>query len=97
MFPPPRARWAEYLTLAPDDLGSIVAPVLLVHGAEDRVIPLDTSVLPLLTCLANVRLHVFGGCGHVPAVERAAEFRQLLRDFLSRSWTTDAVSAPDPD
>jgi 2-hydroxymuconate-semialdehyde hydrolase len=82
MFPPPRARWAEDLTLSPDLLGAIRAPVLLAHGAEDRVTPLETSAIPLLRHLADVRLHVFGGCGHVPAVEHAAEFLGLVREFL---------------
>nr|WP_241744413.1 alpha/beta fold hydrolase [Cellulosimicrobium arenosum] len=82
VFPPPRERWAEDLTLSAQTLASVRAPVLLVHGAEDRVTPLSTSALPLLECLADVRLHVFGRCGHVPAVERSDEFRRLLSDFL---------------
>jgi pimeloyl-ACP methyl ester carboxylesterase len=82
IFPPPRARWAEDLTLSADQLAAVRAPVLLVHGTEDRVTPLETSALPLLTRLADVRLDVFGGCGHVPAVERADDFLRLLREFL---------------
>jgi 2-hydroxymuconate-semialdehyde hydrolase len=82
LFPPPRARWAEDLTLSAGALGEISAPVLLVHGAEDRVTPLVPSTSPLLEHLPDVRLHVFGHCGHVPAVERAGEFRRLLAGFL---------------
>ncbi|MEK8106347.1 alpha/beta hydrolase [Micromonospora sp. M12] len=37
---------------------------------------------PLLAHLADVRLHVLGRCGHVPAVEHPHEFRQLLSCFL---------------
>jgi pimeloyl-ACP methyl ester carboxylesterase len=58
------------------------APVLLVHGAEDRVTPLGTAAQPLLEHLADVRLHVLGRCGHVPAIEHPHEFRQLLSCFL---------------
>ena len=72
VFPPPRARWAEDLTLSVQTLGEIGAPVLLVHGAEDRVTPLRSAALPLLEHLADVQLHVLGRCGHVPAVERPA-------------------------
>ncbi|MEW2476523.1 alpha/beta hydrolase [Micromonospora gifhornensis] len=82
LFPPPRARWADDLSLSAQTLAAIRAPVLLVHGAEDRVTPLETAAQPLLAHLPDVRLHVFGRCGHVPAVEHPHEFRQLLSCFL---------------
>ncbi|WP_169947002.1 alpha/beta fold hydrolase [Microbispora sp. H11081] len=84
LFPPPRARWADDLTLSAETLAGIRAPVLLVHGAEDRVTPLGTAALPLLEHLADVRLHVFGRCGHVPALEHPQDFRRLLSCFLGR-------------
>ena len=84
MFPPPRERWVDDLTLSAQTLAEIRAPVLLVHGAEDRVTPLRTAALPLLDHLTDVRLHVFGRCGHVPAVEHREDFRRLLVDFLRR-------------
>lgn len=83
LFPPPRARWADDLTLAPRTLAGVRAPVLLVHGAEDRVTPIATSALPLLGHLADVHLYVFGRCGHVPAVEHPHDFRRLLSYFLA--------------
>ncbi|WBB80303.1 alpha/beta fold hydrolase [Micromonospora sp. WMMD882] len=82
LFPPPRARWFDALTLSARTLAAVRAPVLLVHGAEDRVTPLATAAQPLLGHLADVRLHVFGRCGHVPAIEHPYEFRQLLSCFL---------------
>ncbi|SNY24531.1 2-hydroxymuconate-semialdehyde hydrolase/2-hydroxy-6-oxo-octa-2,4-dienoate hydrolase [Paractinoplanes atraurantiacus] len=84
LFPAPRARWADDLTLSAATLGGIRAPVLLIHGAEDRLTPLRTAALPLLDHLADVRLHVLGRCGHVPAIEHPDEFRQLLSCFLDR-------------
>ncbi|WP_432932966.1 alpha/beta fold hydrolase [Microbispora sp. CA-135349] len=84
LFPPPRARWADDLTLSAQTLAGIRAPVLLVHGAEDRVTPLGTAALPLLEHLADVRLHVLGRCGHVPALEHPHDFRRLLSCFLGR-------------
>jgi 2-hydroxymuconate-semialdehyde hydrolase len=83
LFPPPRARWADDLTLSAQTLAGVRAPVLLVHGAEDRVTPLGTAALPLLEHLADVRLHVLGRCGHVPAIEHPYEFRRLLSCFLA--------------
>ncbi|MFB9471089.1 alpha/beta fold hydrolase [Nonomuraea salmonea] len=84
LFPPPRARWADDLTLSARTLAGIRAPVLLVHGAEDRVTPLGTAALPLLDHLPDVRLHVFGRCGHVPPLEHPHDFRRLLSCFLGR-------------
>ena len=82
LFPPPRARWVDDLTLPGPTLARVDVPVLLVHGAEDRVTPLTTSALPLLEHLPDVRLHVLDRCGHVPPVEHPEEFRRLLSDFL---------------
>jgi pimeloyl-ACP methyl ester carboxylesterase len=84
LFPPPRARWADGLTLSAHALAGIRTPVLLVHGAEDRVTPIATAALPLLEYLADVRLYVLGRCGHVPAIEHPHEFRQVLSCFLRR-------------
>ncbi|GAA5123765.1 alpha/beta hydrolase [Alloalcanivorax gelatiniphagus] len=84
LFPPPRRRWNDDLMLAPDALARIVAPVLLVHGAQDGLTPLRTSALPLLDHLDDVRLHVLGRCGHAPPIEQPHEFRHVLADFLAR-------------
>lgn len=83
LFPSPRGRWVEDLTLSEHTLARIVAPILLVHGAQDRVTPLSTAALPLFEYLSDVRLYVLGRCGHVPAVEHPDEFRHLLADFLA--------------
>jgi pimeloyl-ACP methyl ester carboxylesterase len=82
LFPPPRDAWIRDLTLPPSTLAAVAAPVLLVHGREDRVVPLRDGALPLLEALPDARLHVLGRCGHVPAVEHPAAFVRLLRDFL---------------
>ena len=82
LFPAPRDRWVRDLTLDPAALAAVRAPVLLVHGANDRLTPLATAALPLLERLPDARLHAFGHCGHVPAVERREEFTRVLADFL---------------
>jgi 2-hydroxymuconate-semialdehyde hydrolase len=84
MFPPPRERWVDDLTLSAATLAQVKAPVLLVHGAQDRVTPLRTAALPLLEHLDDVRLHVLGRCGHAPAVEHPACFQHLVTAFVSR-------------
>lgn len=82
LFPPPRQRWVDDLSLTRAELAAIVAPVLLVHGAQDRVVPLRDGFLPLLEVLPDVRGHVFGGCGHAAPLERTDEFNHLLTTFL---------------
>jgi 2-hydroxymuconate-semialdehyde hydrolase len=82
LFPAPRQRWVDDLSLTREELSGISAPVLLVHGAQDRVVPLSDGFLPLLELLPDVRGHVFGRCGHASPLERADEFNRLLTTFL---------------
>ncbi|MBL8930523.1 MAG: alpha/beta fold hydrolase [Kineosporiaceae bacterium] len=83
MFPAPRQRWLDDLALSTQELTGLRQPVLLIHGRDDRVIPLATSAIPLLGLLADVELHVFGGCGHWTMIERAPQFVSLVSDFLT--------------
>ncbi|WP_139984087.1 alpha/beta fold hydrolase [Nocardioides litoris] len=82
MFPAPRQRIVDALTIDEDLVRGIEAPVLVVHGRDDRVIPLATS-LRLLELVDHARLHVFGRCGHWVQIEHAAAFNRLVSDFLT--------------
>jgi pimeloyl-ACP methyl ester carboxylesterase len=82
MFPAPRQRWVDELSLSRDELERIAAPVLLVHGAQDRIVPLSDSFLGLVETLPDVRGHVFGRCGHASPLEHTDEFNRLLTTFL---------------
>jgi pimeloyl-ACP methyl ester carboxylesterase len=82
LFPAPRQRWVDDLSLAPEELGAITAPVLLVHGAQDRIVPLRDSFLGLIEALPDVRGHVFGRCGHASPLEHTDAFNRLLTTFL---------------
>ena len=55
---------------------------LVVHGRDDRIIPLDNA-LHLLRTVPDVRLHVFGRCGHWTQIEHADAFNRLVLDFLT--------------
>lgn len=83
MFPAPRQRSVDSLAHADEDLASIQAPTLIVHGREDAVIPLSSS-WELLRLIPDARLHVFGRCGHWTQIEHADEFAMLVLDHLSR-------------
>lgn len=60
---------------------SVSQPVLLVWGAQDRLIPVDHAYAAVRH-MRNARLHVFNRCGHWPFCERMEEFNRLLLDFL---------------
>jgi len=50
MFPEPRQRWVDDLALSGVELGGIRAPVLMVHGRDDRVVPWRSSSARWWTC-----------------------------------------------
>jgi pimeloyl-ACP methyl ester carboxylesterase len=56
--------------------------VLLIHGAEDPIVPFADSCLPLLRTLSDARAHVFGHCGHASPLEYTDEFNRLVLTFL---------------
>jgi 2-hydroxymuconate-semialdehyde hydrolase len=84
MFPPPRQEGVDRLALSEELTRGIAHNTLIVHGREDQVIPLQSS-LTLLNLIPRSQLHVFGECGHWTQIERTEEFVNLLDTFLPRS------------
>ncbi|WP_431275875.1 alpha/beta fold hydrolase [Variovorax ureilyticus] len=84
MFPAPRQRWVDAMTSNESDIRRIAHETLVLHGREDRVIPLSTS-LTLSNWIPRAQLHVFGQCGHWTQIEHAARFAQLVGNFLSEA------------
>jgi pimeloyl-ACP methyl ester carboxylesterase len=83
MFPAPRQDGITALALSDDDIRAIPHPTLVVHGRDDRVIPLQTS-LTLNRLIDHSELHVFGRCGHWVQIEAGDRFVPLVDDFLHR-------------
>ena len=83
MFFDPRHAGSE-LGITEDAVRAIATPALLVHGREDKVVPMQVSVT-MLGLLPNADLHVFSACGHWTQIERADEFSALVSDYLARS------------
>ncbi len=81
MFPAPRQRWVDAMTSPEAAIRALPHETLILHGREDRVIPLDTS-LTLMQWIPKAQLHVFGHCGHWTQIEHAQRFIRLLRDFV---------------
>ena len=82
MFPAPRQRWVDAMVTPDDEIARLPQPTLVVHGRDDQVIPLSNA-LHLLEVVPDVRLHVFGRCGHWTQIEHAAAFSRLVLDFLT--------------
>ena len=61
-------------------LATLPQPVMLLHGRDDRIIPLDVS-LQLLAMLPHSDLHVLGECGHWLQLEKPSEFDYLVTGF----------------
>lgn len=81
MFPAPRQRWVNAMASPEEAIRAIPNETLIVHGREDRVIPLSNGY-KLLELIPNAQLHVFGRCGHWTQIEHAARFGRLLLDFF---------------
>lgn len=82
MFPAPRQRWVDALASEERDIRSLPHEVLIIHGREDRVIPVSNA-LRLLELIERAQLHLFGRCGHWTQIEHAARFARLVGDFLA--------------
>jgi 2-hydroxymuconate-semialdehyde hydrolase/2-hydroxy-6-oxo-octa-2,4-dienoate hydrolase len=83
MFFDPRHAGSE-LGITENEVRAIATPTLLVHGREDKVVPLQVSVT-MLGLQPNADLHVFSACGHWTQIERADEFSAVVSDYLGRS------------
>jgi len=64
-------------------LGGIKQPVLLVWGREDGLTPLAREGERFRKEIPQAQLVVFEQCGHVPQVEKAAEFNAAVLKFLA--------------
>lgn len=69
------------LGITEEQVKAITVPTLLVHGREDRVVPVEIS-WRMLHLLPYGDLHVFARCGHWTQIERAEEFNRVVADFL---------------
>jgi pimeloyl-ACP methyl ester carboxylesterase len=63
------------------DLPKIDSPVLLIHGSNDTMSPLELS-MAILPYLKKAEMHIFNRCGHWAQYEHAARFNNLVVDFL---------------
>ncbi|MBK4739077.1 alpha/beta fold hydrolase [Noviherbaspirillum pedocola] len=84
MFPAPRQRSVDALASPEEKIRALPHEVLIVHGREDKVIPLASSY-KLFELIPKSQLHVFGRCGHWTQIEHAARFNRMVGDFFSEA------------
>lgn len=92
VFPPPRQRWSDAQVVADADLAALPHEVLIIHGRDDRVVPLEVS-LSLARKIDRSQLHVFGRCGHWTQIEHGSRFVRLVEDFLAEGLSNEATKA----
>lgn len=66
------------------EIMSITAPALLIHGRDDRVVPFEHT-LRLVRMIRNSRAYLINRCGHWAQIEHADEFNRLVRDFVQNN------------
>ncbi len=84
MFPEPRQKHVSDMALSIEELGKINFPVLLIHGRDDRVIPIQDTSYKLVLALPNAQLHVFPECGHWVQIEKTKEFAGQVIEFIKK-------------
>lgn len=84
VFPPPYQRWADALVISDEQLAQLDHETLILHGREDRVVPVHVSE-DLFKKIKNSQLHLFGDCGHWTQIEQAERFNHLVTRFLKEA------------
>jgi 2-hydroxymuconate-semialdehyde hydrolase len=86
MFPAPRQNGVNNLASDAAAIKALPHTTLIVHGREDKVIPLASSY-ELFSLIQKAQIHVFGQCGHWTQIEHAARFNKLINDFFIEAET----------
>jgi 2-hydroxymuconate-semialdehyde hydrolase len=86
MFPAPRQNGVNNLASDAAAIKALSHTTLIVHGREDKVIPLASSY-ELFSMIQKAQIHVFGQCGHWTQIEHAARFNKLISDFFAEAQT----------
>lgn len=64
-------------------LKEIMIPTLLIHGSQDKLVPLKDAIAAS-KLIPNCELYIMQGCKHWPQKERPEEFSRAVEDFVTR-------------
>jgi 3-oxoadipate enol-lactonase len=77
------------------DVGSITSPTLVIHGAEDRYVPVANAVA-LAETLPDAKLRVLDNAGHLVFIERFADVnREIVTFLIPRKPRKRTLEAPE--
>jgi 3-oxoadipate enol-lactonase len=68
------------------DVGRITSPTLVIHGAEDRYVPVANAAA-LAGAIPGARLRVLENAGHLVFIERFADVNRAVVSFLKPAGT----------
>lgn len=63
---------------------AVGCPTLIIHGDDDRIIPLETG-LAVHEAISHSELCILQGCGHVPNARDPVRVNLTIREFLNRT------------
>lgn len=72
------------LSFDEESLAKIVQPTLVVHGDDDKIVPLEAGQY-FAKHLPNARIEVFADTGHWLQIEQGPKFATVLRRFLKEN------------
>lgn len=64
------------------ELKNVTVPTLIVHGDEDKIVPIETAGHQAANGITNNQYHVISGAPHGLNVTHADEFNRILINFL---------------
>lgn len=79
-----RDRDRDQFALDFDALAKLTLPVLLIHGMNDKVVPLSRS-LELLNVMPTANAHFYSQAGHWPHIGKADEFNALVSSYIKHN------------
>ena len=75
--------WEGLRTNFVDSLPTLAVPTLILHGAEDKYVPVSWA-RRANALIRDSELHVFPRCGHWLTLEMPGEFNRVVLGFLAR-------------
>lgn len=76
----PKGQFGD-LELILGKLATSTVPALMIHGRDDRTVPLEVT-LKLFGLIPNSRAVILNRCGHWAQLEHSAEFERLVISFI---------------